>query len=187
MHNYESEHGWLPPAVVYGESGRPLYSWRVLLLPYVEERELYQQFHLDEPWDSAHNLPLLDRMPMTYAPPPGKTSKVPAHHTVYHVFVGKGTPFEEGRELTFSKDDFPDGISNTILIIEADPPVPWTKPEDLPFDPAGPLPRLDRLFHDLIRVGLSDGSVRHVRKDISETTLRAAITRNGGELLGDDW
>jgi hypothetical protein len=185
--NYQHTHGQLPPAVVYGKDGRPLYSWRVLLLPYIEQQDLYKQFHLDEPWDSPHNLPLLERMPGAYAPPPGKKSRIPAYHTVCHVFVGKGTPFEEGKEVKITEDCFPDGTWKTILIVEAGPPVPWTKPEDLPYDADAPLPRLDPLFHELIRVGLANGSVRYVRKHISETTLRAAITRNGGEELGPDW
>ena len=89
--------------------------------------------------------------------------------------------------MRFNSADFPDGTSNTILIVEAGPPVPWTKPDDIPYDANAPLSRLDPLFHDLIRVSLADGSVRHLRKDIRESTLRAAITRNGGEELGQDW
>lgn len=187
MGNYQDTHGRLPPAVVYGKYGQPLYSWRVLLLPYLEEQELHSQFHLDEPWDSPHNLPLLERMPSTYAPPPGKKSRMPAYHTVCHVFVGKGTPFEEGREVKYNKDCFPDGTSNTILIVEAGPPVPWTKPEEIPYDPDAPLPRLDPLFPDLIRIAFADGHVQYVRKDINKSALHAAITRNGGEELGSEW
>jgi hypothetical protein len=58
---------------------------------------------------------------------------------------------------------------------------------DLIYDPDSPLPRLDCLFHDGLRLAVADGSVRFIRKDIGETTLRAAITRNGGETLGPDW
>jgi Protein of unknown function (DUF1559) len=184
---YHDTHGHMPPAVVFGENGQPLYSWRVLVLPYFEQQELYSQFHLDEPWDSPHNLTLLERMPCMYAPPPGKRSRYPAYHTICHVFVGKGTPFEEGKKLKLTESDFPDGTSNTILIIEAGPPVPWTKPEEIPFDPDGSLPQLDTLFPDIIRLVDAWGSRHHVRTDISETTLRAAITRNGGERLGLDW
>lgn len=187
MLNYNSEHGRLPSAVVYGKDGQPLYSWRVLLLPYIEQQDLYKQFHLDEPWDSPHNIRLLERMPAMYAPPPGKKSRLPAYHTVCHVFVGKGTPFEEGIDVKLNEKDFPDGMSNTILLVEAGPPVPWTKPEELPYDPDGPLPRLDPLFHDRIRVSLMAGSTRHLSKNISETALRAAITRNSGETMGPDW
>ena len=116
-----------------------------------------------------------------------KKSRMPAYHTVCHVFVGKGTPFEDGREVKFNEDGFPDGTSNTILIVEAGPPVPWTKPEEIPYDPDTPLPHLETLFRDIIRLAVADGSRRHVRKEIGETTLRAAITRNGGETLGSDW
>jgi hypothetical protein len=186
MHNYNDTHGHLPPAVVYGEYDQPLYSWRVLLLPYIEKKELYDEFHLDEPWDSPHNLPLLSRMPATYAPPPGKRRKAPPNHTVCHVFVGKGAAFE-GREGLRLPADFPDGTSNTILIVEAGEPVPWTKPEDLAYDPNGPLPELRGLFKKGFRAGMGDGSMRWITKDMSEATLRAAITRNGGDTLGPDW
>ena len=176
----------MPPAVVYGKDGRPLYSWRVLVLPYMEQRELYDRFHLDEAWDSPHNLPLLELKPGTYAPPPGKKSRMPASHTVCHVFVGKGAAFEDKKELKLP-GDFPDGTSNTILIVEGGTPTPWTKPEDIPFD-AESSPSLPKpLFRDMIRAALVDGTIRYIRKDISSSTLRAAITRNGGEALGNDW
>jgi hypothetical protein len=186
MLNYQDEHGRLPPAVVYGEDGNPLYSWRVLLLPYIEQKDLYQRFHLDEPWDSPHNLQLLPEMPSTYAPPPGKASKVPPHHTVVHVFVGQGAAFE-GRQGLRLADDFSDGTSSTLLLIEAGEPVPWTKPADLPFDHGGPLPDLRLLFRDGFRVALADGHMRWVPLGTSEATLRAAITRNAGDCPEAGW
>ena len=182
MHNYQSAHCRLPPAAVCDSSGKPLLSWRVLVLPYIDQDELFKEFHLDEPWDSPHNVALLPRMPGAYAPPSGKAWKVPPHHTVCKVFVGRGAAFE-GREGLNLHADFPDGTSNTFLVVEAGAPVPWTKPEDLPFDPDGPLPDLHGLFHDMFRAGMADGSVRHVTVDTDETTLRGAITRHGGEIL----
>jgi hypothetical protein len=187
MHNYHDTHGKLPPAVVYGKDGEPLYSWRVLLLPYIEQHALYKEFHLDEPWDSPHNVTLLPRMPRTYAPPPGKASKVAPHHTVCQVFVGPGTPFEGTEGVPLNQEGFPDGTSNTFLIVEAGEPVPWTKPAELPYAPDQPLPDLRGLFRERFRAGLADGSMRWVRKETSEATIRAAITRNGGERLGPDW
>jgi hypothetical protein len=182
MHNYHDGQGRLPPAVVYGKDGKALLSWRVLILPYIEQRELYEQFKLDEPWDSAHNLRLLCKMPAAYAPPPGKASKVPANHSVCYVFVGKGAAFE-GREGLRISQDFPDSTSRTFLIVEAGYPVPWTKPEDLAYDPNGPLPNLTCLFRDGFRAAAADGSIRFIPKSISEASLRAGITRNGNEAI----
>ena len=162
---------------MYGPDGTPLLSWRVLILPYIEQDDLYREFRLDEPWDSDHNIRLLERMPITYAAPGHKKSLYPAHHTVCHVFVGPGTAFEGPGGLAFK--DFPDGQSGTLLIVEAGDPVPWTKPADIPFDPARvPAPRGP--FRDMFRAAMADGSVRHVRYDIGEARLRAAITRNDG-------
>src|SRR5260370_39880350 len=84
MHSYQDAHGRLPTAVVYGNNGEPLLSWRVSLLPYIEQNELFKQFRLDAPWDSPHNNQLLPQMPVIYAPPPRKLRMLPAHHTVYH-------------------------------------------------------------------------------------------------------
>jgi hypothetical protein len=180
MLDYESAHGRLPPAVVYGKNGEPLYSWRVLIQPYLEQGELYNQFHLDEPWDSPHNIQLLPKMPLSYAAPPRKMSKLPPYHTICHVFVGKGTAFE-GRAGLNLKKDFPNGASNTLAIVEAGKPVPWTKPEELEYDPDGPLPDLTGLFKDGFRACRLFGGSEFIPKDTSEADLRALITRNGGE------
>jgi hypothetical protein len=165
--------------VVYGPDGTPLYSWRVLILPYIEQDDLYKEFHLDEPWDSEHNIKLLDRMPRTYAPPKYKQSKVPPDHTVVHVFVGPGTPFEGPCGVKMS--DFPAGTASTLLLVEAGDPVPWTKPEDIAYAPDRPVFPLPGLSKDGFRACMADGSRRFVRSTVREDALRAAITRNGGE------
>ena len=198
--SYKNAHGGLPPAVVYDKGGTPLHSWRVLLLPYLSEEDLYKEFRLDEPWDSPHNLALLPRMPEVYAPPGRKASRVPPHHTVLHVFVGKGTAFEPRRrqeDATGQRPDtvepfkppvalkvpgdFPRGASNTLLFVEAGEPVPWTKPQELAYDPDGLLPDLRPLFRGGIRACMADGSRRFIPKDTPEADLRALISRNGGE------
>jgi hypothetical protein len=188
VHNYESKHGRLPPAVVYGADGKPLLSWRVLILPYIEQKALYDEFNLDESWNSPHNLSLLPKMPVIYAvQPPSAARRAPAHHTILHVFVGPGAAFE-GREGTCLKTDFPDGTSRTLLVVEAGPPVPWTKTDDFIYDPSGPLPELKGGFRDHFRAVFVDGSVMHqISYRLNPKTLRAAITRNGGEEfnLGD--
>ena len=144
---------------------------------------MFGRFRLDESWDSAHNLPLLDRMPAIFAPPRYKESLVPPHHTICHVFVGRGTPFETGAEVTLNRG-FLDGTSNTLLFVEAGEPVPWSKPADLPFAPDQPLPPLRGLFKDGFRACAADCNRVFVRYDASEAVLRAAITRNGQEKFG---
>jgi hypothetical protein len=179
MLEYHDSHGKLPPAVVYGKDGKALYSWRVLVLPYIEEQGLYNEFRLDEAWDSPHNIRLLERRPHAYAPPSRYAHKIPPTHTYVHVFVGKGTPFEnpEGHSMA----SITDGTSYTFLVIEAGKPVPWTKPEDLSYSADQPLPDLDGPFRDIMRVGFADGSHRTIPRDFDENAFRAAITRNGGE------
>lgn len=186
MTTYHDTHGHLPPAVVYGPDDRPLLSWRVLILPFVEQQELYDQFKLDEPWDSPHNLEQLPKMPVLFAPTPRLAREVPPHHTIWHVFVGKGTAFEKGLSLRLTEKDFPDGPAYTMLMIEAGPPVPWTKPENLIYEAESPLPKLPATLWGLCRIGMADGSARHVSPNISEEKLRGAITRNGNEQVDLD-
>jgi hypothetical protein len=185
MHEYHEQHGQLPPAALTSADGVPLLSWRVLLLPYLEEGELFRQFKLGEPWDSPHNIQLLCQMPRVFSPMEGNPSKVP-FTTVFQVFVGEGTAFE-GREGLRFRPEFAGRMSDTILIAESAIPVPWTKPEDIRYDPGQPLPKLGgAFFKHRLHVALLDGSVRTFRKDLDEATLRAAILRTGPGP-GEDW
>jgi hypothetical protein len=184
MLEYHDRQGALPTSAAYDREGRPLLSWRVLVLPYLEEETLYSEFRLDEPWDSPHNLRLLVRIPKVYVHPVGR--KTALGYTHYQVFVGKGAAFE-GRRGLHIPADFPDGAGNTILIVEAAEAVPWTKPADLCYEPDEPLPPLGGLLPHLFNVALGDASVRSLGHGTSEQTLRAAITRNGGDQLGPDW
>jgi hypothetical protein len=189
LHDYEKVHGTLPPAAVYDKQGKPLLSWRVLVLPYLEregeaERGLFQQFKLDEPWDSPHNHRLLERIPKVYAPPEGIVTPEP-YTTYYQVFVGKGTAFEGTKGISLA--DFPDGTETTFLVVEAGAAVPWTKPEDLAYAPDQPLPELGGMSPHRFLVAMADGHVTQVRKEKPEETLRALITRNGGEPVPPDW
>ncbi len=202
MHAYADNHGGrLPPAVLSDSKGRPLHSWRVLLLPYLDNKDLYEQFRLGEPWDSPHNLALLPRMPRVYAAPVLPV-EVPAEpfSTFCQVFTGRGTAFEGTQGLRLP-EDFPDGTSETVLVVEAGEAVPWTRPADLEYAADRPLPALGGVFTGQGRfslfgsprekgfhVLLADGSVRLIRAgEVSEPTLRAAITRGDGKKPGPDW
>jgi hypothetical protein len=182
MHGYNDVYKRLPPAVVASKDGKPLYSWRVALLPFIEGDKLYQEFNLEEPWDSEHNKTLLAKMPKVYAPVGVKTKE--PYTTFYQVFYGKGAAFQSD-EATIIPASFTDGTAYTILIAEAAEPVPWTKPADLPFGPDKPLPKVGGLFKDFFTVAMTDGSSRAIPKTVKEKTLRALITRNGGEHIED--
>ena len=173
----------LLPAAAIRKDGKPLLSWRVSLLPLLGERALHAKFHLDEPWDSPNNKALLDRMPAVYAPVmrKGEESK---HSTYYQVFAGPGALFggDEGSRLEAIKDR----AGLTIMVVEAANPVPWTKPEDLPFDKEKPLPELGGLFKGGFHVVFADGSVRFLGRRNKPEVLRALITPDGGEDIRPD-
>jgi hypothetical protein len=180
LHNYHDSLGTFPPQAVFDRDGKPTLSWRVLLLPYLDENELYKEFKLNEPWDSPHNKKLLEKMPKVYTDPQRKTDK--PHTTPYQGFVGAGAFFEGKNGIKIT--DIIDGTSNTFMIVEAEGTVPWTKPEDLPFKAGTPLPKLGGSAEGFYAL-FADGSVRFFNKKISEKTLRAYITRNGGEVISD--
>jgi hypothetical protein len=176
----DAHKGQMPPAVVYSKDGKPLYSWRVLILPYIEEDNLYKQFKLDEPWDSEHNKKLLEKMPKVFAPVAGETKE--KHATYYQVVVGKGAAFEDKQQMRFPAS-FTDGTSNTILIVEAGEAVPWSKPADVAYSPDKPLPKFGGLFKEGFQAAFADGAVRFIGKNADKDSLRAAITRAGGEVI----
>jgi hypothetical protein len=178
MHNYHDTLGTFPASAVYDADGKALLSWRVLLLPYIEGGDLYKEFRLDEAWDSKHNKKLLKKMPRVYADPLGKAKP---GHTFYQAFVGKGTVFEGKRGIMIT--DILDGTSNTFMFAEGAKAVPWTKPEDLPYDAKKPVPKLGGVFAEGFWAGMCDGSVRFFPRTIKEKTLRAYITRDGGEVI----
>jgi hypothetical protein len=182
IHDYVNNHKCFPLAAIHSKEGEALLSWRVAILPYLDEDELYSEFHLDEPWDSPHNKPLLARIPKVYVPPNGKPPQ--PFETYYQVFVGPGAAFEDKLPIDFKS--FRGGPSRTILAIEADVAVPWTKPEDLEFIPDQPLPKWGGPSKYGAYCLYVDGSVRQLPKETDEKVIRALITRSGGENLGID-
>jgi hypothetical protein len=186
LHNYHDAYGALPPHALYSKNGKqPLLSWRVAILPYIEQDHLYKQFKLDESWDSPHNKQLIAQMPTIYAMPSAQPTKEPGR-TFYQAFVGKGAGWErQARGLRIA--DFTDGTSNTIVIAEAAEPVIWSKPDDLEFDPDRTLPKLGGHFPAGFNAVFMDGSVRFIRSTVDEKTLKALITRNGGETINPDF
>ncbi|APW60626.1 DUF1559 domain-containing protein [Paludisphaera borealis] len=186
MHNYVAAHGTFPPAFVADKEGKPLLSWRVLILPYLDENELYKEFHLDEAWDSPHNKTLIGRMPKVYSCPSELGKKLEAGKTTYATPRGPRTIFPGSSGVKLSA--ITDGTSLTILTIDlpADQAVTWTKPDDwevpAKIDPKALLSRHLRGSN----VGFADGSVRFLVETISPLILQAVFTMNGGEVVGNE-
>jgi hypothetical protein len=181
-HNYESTNGFFPTNVA-DKNGKALLSWRVAILPYFQDDDgkLATQFRLNEPWDSDHNKALIEKMPAVYAP---VRVKAKAGETFYQVFAGPGTPFGGKRGLPIVA--ITDGTSNTAMAVEGGTPVVWTKPDDLPYDPKKPLPKLGGLFDGDFHAALCDGSVVLMKKDYDAGEMRKLITHADGEVLDID-
>ncbi len=179
MHNHHDVFGKLPDPAIRDEDGKPLLSWRVKILPFIEQGALYDQFHLDEPWDSEHNIQLLEKMPETYAHP---NLALPPGHTVFQLPIGKGMLFEENQETRFR--DITDGLSNTLMIVEANEAsaVPWTKPADAEIDLTDPAANLSTITEGGFMATFGDGAVR-VISGLDAETLKALFTRAGGEVV----
>jgi hypothetical protein len=176
MHNFAATHGGRLPAAAIRKGGKPLLSWRVAILPWLEQNALYERFRLDEPWDGPHNKPLLEEMPRVYAAVAHEGTA--PYFTHYQGFVGPGTLFdgEEGARIA----DFVSVARPTVMIVEAADPVPWTKPEDLPYDEGKQLPRLGGQFEDGSYAVFADGGPRFLSRKVAPEALRALIRRGNG-------
>lgn len=189
IEDYRTVHGHYPPSYVADQNGRPLHSWRVLILPYLERQDLYDQYDFDEPWDGPNNRRLHDRMPDIFACPEvvetgGRTT------TNYVVVSGPGAIFDGPR--TTSRQEITDDPAQTILLVEMEGAnIHWLEPRDLDkqtmtfevnaandghgifsFHPRG----ANVVFADL-HVGTLEGW-------ISPEEVEMMVTRSGGEKLG---
>lgn len=177
LHHYHDVHGQFPGNVT-DDKGTPRLSWRVRLLPYLDGDDLFKSFTLNEAWDSEHNKALLEKRPPAFAPvrlrgEPG--------HTYYLGFDGPDTLFERGKAT--SVRSVVDGCRNTVMLVEAEKAVPWTKPEDLPFDANKDVPKLGAFFDGAFNFLTADGAVARARKEINPAALKSAIRMSDGHVV----
>lgn len=184
MHNYHDTYQKFPDRDSSDSDDVEGLSWRVHLLPFLDQADLYQQFNLDEPWDSETNKPLIERMPQTYASPDNPELTIQGK-TRYVVPVAEGFLFgeDEGKSLR----EITDGSSNTIMAVEVAPDhaVIWTKPDDLDVDLDDMLAGLRGARTGGFHAMLADGSVRFVSLNINLDTLLSLFTYAGGEVIGE--
>jgi len=186
LHNYHDANGKFPTAAIYSKEGQPLLSWRVEILPFLGENQLYNQFHRDEPWDSEHNKTLIARRPAVFggqglANTNGKTRVLAP--------VGLAMMFSGTPQAVLMKE-VTDGTSNTILLVETAPDraVTWTKPDDLKIDAKEPTAGLLDERATGFNAAFADGSVHYLSAKIDPKTLNALFTRNGGEVIkSNEW
>ena len=189
FHNYAQTNNHLPPpALLGGDQNKFPYSWRVALLPYLDQDALYREYRFDEPWDGPNNSKLIDRMPRVFSVPGPGGAPLSRSKSSYYVFTGPttalGSPWVPGGQNA-EPTGFPqiaDGTSNTILAVEWDGNVPWTKPVDIPFDPDGAVPALGGFWADEFNVLMCDGSVRGAQETDPPQHLESpghAIRRRG--------
>jgi hypothetical protein len=184
--NYLDKYGTFPPAYSTDKDGKRLLSWRVHLLPFLDQEKLYKEFHLDEPWDSDHNKKLIAKMPAVFRSSQNK--KLAAEFkTTYLAPIGDATMWPGAKGVRIS--EVTDGTSTTIFLVDADDDhaVEWTRPQDLDYDAKTPMKGLGGRYHGGFLVSMADGSVRLVNNGVSKKTLHNAFTRNDGEPLGSDW
>lgn len=179
FHNYHDVHGKFPPAASRDKNGKPLLSWRVHLLPYLEQKALYDRFKLDEPWDSPHNKPLSLIVPSVYVSP-GWETLAKDGKTRYLAPVGPKSVFESPEGTPIQK--ITDGTSNTLLVMESAPEraVVWTQPADWEFDKAAPEGQ-EQVSEAAEWLALfCDGSVRSLKTELPAVTLLRILQMNDG-------
>lgn len=179
--NYESAYGAFPPRATFDDDGKPLLSWRVHLLPFLEQNELYEQFHLDEPWDSDHNKTLIAKMPEIFRDPVSQHA-VTDGKSNYLGVLGEGMFFESvGEGRTFEMIE--DGLSRSIALVQVDDAhaETWTKPADWSPDAQNNLLGLGGLHLNIFLASFCDGSVQAISNAVDGDEFQAFLTINGGE------
>lgn len=191
LFNYDTSYGSLPPAFLADDDGKPMHSWRVLVLPFLDQNDLYKQYNFDEPWDGPNNRKLETKMPALFACPDDSARK--NLRTSYVVVVGQQTPFQGRHSRSVTR--IPDGSSNTILVAEmADSGIHWMEPRDLEFEKMsyeigvrsslGIRSSHGRASSKGARTIFCDGSSRYLSQ-IKPDIVKALLTADGGEMIAD--
>jgi prepilin-type processing-associated H-X9-DG protein len=184
--NYLDVYEKFPPAFSVDDNGKPLHSWRVMLLPFLGEVKLYESIRLNEPWDSEHNKQFHNKMPNAFKCPTCKIGNTQSD-TVFCMVTGKEAFGKtDGKGITFR--NIKDGASNTVCIVERKTPVCWMSPEDVTFENAikgvNKSPEGIGSDHDRgTNVAFIDGSIQFLPQDTKPEIIKALLTTEGGEVI----
>lgn len=183
LHNYHDEYGCFPCAIV-DDRGQRMHSWRTAILPYAEQRQLFERYNLHEPWNGASNQLLLDEIPGGYRCPSDRSAV--STDTSYVRIVGKGTVGGEPNE-SVSYQEIADGTTRTIMAIEvAESGIPWLEPRDMTVEEAvryitNPEASGRKHAHQGgVMVLMADGSVRFIESSIDPRKLESLMRRDDG-------
>ncbi|CAN5690205.1 hypothetical protein BH23PLA1_BH23PLA1_05320 [soil metagenome] len=185
--NYESVNGCFPPGFSPDEQGTPRTSWRVSILPFLEQQAVFAAYNFDVAWDHSSNNTAINARISTYVCPSEPTRAGEELHTHYQMITGPGTMFDPARRAVTSFGDITDGSSNTLFIVESRQSVHWASPQDIVIDttnPAGtPSPAPGSSHPGGYNAAMVDGSIRFLKDSVAPDVLRAMMSIRGGEIL----
>ena len=185
LHMYHDTHKSFPPAYVADAAGKPLYSWRVLILPYIEQNGLYEQFDKTKAWDAPENIGISSMMISVYHSP--SDSSLAPNGTNYFCFMGPNTAFPKDKAISFN--EMTDGSSNTLVAIETKGIAgSWAAPIDIDVATIQPVlgnapGQIQPCYPGGTNIGLADGSVRFLPSNIAPSVLPPLIDRRDGQMV----
>ena len=184
LHIYHDEHDSLPPAYTVDEQGNRLHSWRTLILPYLEEKELYDAIDLTKPWDDPANAHALEKIPQCYQCPGADIDQL---KTIYLGIAAEGGIFASSEPVSFKQ--ITDGTSKTLAVTEAplEYAVHWMQPTDADENVLKSIsPEVEVAFRGLLQAVMVDGSTNFINLQISQEELKSLSTYAGGEESEND-
>ncbi len=192
LHSYHDKYDCFPPAFVADDQGRPIHSWRVLILPFLDKQQLYDKYRFDESWDGPHNRELANEVVDVFHCPADRHSdtKEPLPTTSYVAVIGPETAWDG--KLPRKQSDIGDGLEQTLLVVEmAHSGINWMEPRDLEMSRLAPTinsksqPGISSNHKAGVEVLFADGHTRFLSETLPANTLRALLTRSGGETVGE--
>jgi prepilin-type processing-associated H-X9-DG protein len=187
--DYESDHGHFPPPYVADADGKPMHSWRTLILPYLDRTDIYNAYNFKEPWNGPSNGKLTASIVHFFQCPGDRNNKL-SNRTNYVAVIGPNTAWPGDKSSNVERISEGDGTSNTILLVELpDSDIQWAEPRDLSFDelchkmtPEQRAKIFDAHGHRAVVV-YADGHCEFLTASFLEKNIEALLTVNGGEKI----